>query len=129
MNDLSAEILVVDDDDDIRTAVIDSLQEHGYQVAGARNGSEALEVLRSGVPAPRLILLDMMMPIMNGQQFLAEQVLDKVLATIPVVLTTADAQAVIDAERLTSHCALEKPFQLVALLRIAARFCGPGRAR
>lgn len=71
-------VLVVDDDPDIRDTLVEALEEEGYSVAAAANGSEALETLRR--IAPRLILLDLFMPIMGGQQFRARQLEDGALA-------------------------------------------------
>ncbi len=124
----TATILVVDDDDDVRRSVAETLEDEGYRVVTARNGQEALDLLRNCVPTPRLILLDMMMPVMDGRRFRAEQLKDLALAPIPVVLVTADARAAQEARELTTHSALEKPFQLSDLLKIAERFCGPPAA-
>ena len=121
----TAAILVVDDDDDIRRSVVETLEDEGYRVVTARNGQEALDLLRNSLPAPSLILLDLMMPVMDGRQFRAEQLKDPALAPIPVVLVTAHAFATQEARELTPHGHLEKPFELRDLLKIAERFCGP----
>src|SRR5947207_15447872 len=82
-------ILIVEDDFDIREALTQILEDEGFQVRCASNGREALEVATSG-PAPRLILLDLMMPVMNGWQFRAEQLKDPRLAEVPVLVISAD---------------------------------------
>jgi len=81
-------ILVVDDDPDIRTALSELLESEGYEVMGAANGAAALAQLRAGA-RPCAILLDLMMPFMNGWEFRAEQLRDPALREIPVVLLTA----------------------------------------
>ena len=75
-------ILVVDDDPDIRTSLAEILGDEGYRVAGARNGREALDYLRRRT-RPSLILLDMMMPDMDGWLFRREQQKLPELASIP----------------------------------------------
>lgn len=78
-------VLVVDDDPLIQTSLIIALESQGFTVQIARDGREALNVLRSG-PPPRLIVLDLMMPGMDGFQFLQERQADPALADIPVVV-------------------------------------------
>jgi CheY-like chemotaxis protein len=82
-------VLIVEDDDDIRISLAESLALYGYEVALARDGQEALDRLRSGLPQPRLILLDLMMPGVDGWQFRAEQEKDPRLSEIPVVVLSA----------------------------------------
>lgn len=84
----SKTVLVVDDDDDLREMVSQMLELEGFTVCAARNGREALDFLRSN-PAPSVIVLDLMMPVMSGQEFREEQLRDQALASIPVVLLTA----------------------------------------
>src|SRR5580765_7790969 len=86
---LGVSILLVEDDFDMRDALIPILEYAGHHVVGAANGREALEQLRAG-PKPSLILLDLMMPVMNGTEFRAEQLRDPALASIPVVVVSAD---------------------------------------
>src|SRR5262245_11415139 len=82
-------VLVVEDDNDIRDALTLILRDQGYQVDSASNGQEALDQLRRGSPA-NLIVLDLMMPVMDGWQFRHEQQRDPTLAGIPVVIVSAD---------------------------------------
>jgi CheY-like chemotaxis protein len=84
---LGRAIMVVDDDHDLRTTITDELEERGYVVYGAANGMEAINILRQ-VPPPRLILLDLMMPIMNGWDFLQSMKDDAALSQIPVTVLT-----------------------------------------
>ncbi len=86
-------ILVVDDDEDIRFSLCDVLEDLDFRSTPARNGQEALELLRDpSRPPPSLILLDLMMPVMNGWQFLEARAQDLQLAAIPVVVMTAAVQ-------------------------------------
>jgi CheY-like chemotaxis protein len=82
-------ILVVDDEDDVRSVVEEILRSEGYPTVGARNGAEALELLRTSFGLPRLILLDLMMPEMDGWDFLSHIDDDARLHRIPVALMSA----------------------------------------
>src|SRR5262245_14688785 len=115
----SIAVLIVEDDDDLRESLTLLLQEHGFRAAGARNGSEALHLLRGGL-RPRLILLDLNMPYKNGWQFRVEQILDPRIETIPIIAYSGDAQAHADSVRLGAVACLRKPIQpdqLIALVR------------
>jgi CheY-like chemotaxis protein len=81
-------ILIVDDDADIRAVLSEFLELEGYTTAGASNGLDALTYLHEH-PRPSVILLDLMMPIMNGFQFRDAQQRDPEVASIPVVVMTA----------------------------------------
>jgi CheY-like chemotaxis protein len=85
----SAAILIVDDDNDVRSALSEMLEEEGFAVEGAPNGREALARLRSGIARPAVILLDLMMPGMDGWDFRTEQMRDPALAAVPVVIVSA----------------------------------------
>ena len=84
-------ILIVDDDDDVRNTLGELLADEGYTVLTAVHGLDALAKLRQdGQPKPSVILLDLMMPVMTGAEFYAEQQRDPCLAPIPVVIISAD---------------------------------------
>lgn len=85
-------ILVVEDDRDIRDALVDLLSEEGYLVSTAENGQEALDFLHETVDLPSLILLDLMMPVKDGREFRLEQKSDLRLHKIPVILMSADGR-------------------------------------
>ena len=108
-------ILIVEDDFDIREALTQILEEEGYPVRGAANGKEALEVTASG-PTPSLILLDLMMPVMNGWQFRAEQLQNPRLASVPVLVISADPHVQPKAATLGVAGLLKKPVSLEDLL-------------
>jgi CheY-like chemotaxis protein len=82
-------VLVVDDDVDIREILAEVLGEVGFEVITAANGREALTVARDTSLRPSVILLDLMMPIMDGYGFLEERSVDPVLASIPIAIVTA----------------------------------------
>ena len=121
------EILIVEDDDDIRESVLEILTDAGYPATGARHGEDALERLRGAPTLPGLILLDLMMPVMDGHEFRARQVLDPTLREVPVVLLTADVRLADSAAALQVAAALRKPVSLVDLLAVVERFCSPHR--
>ena len=115
-------ILVVDDDQDIRDTLTELLQEEGYAVVRASHGGEALCALRE-LPSPSLILLDLMMPVMDGWQFRTEQRKDPALASIPVVVISATGKD----EKVSALGAvqfLKKPIRLEQLLEAVARHAG-----
>lgn len=108
-------ILLVEDDFDIREALGGILRDEGYRVRGASNGLEALEALRVDRNV-QLIVLDLMMPVMDGWAFRAAQRLDPLLADIPVLVLSADAGARDRIDALDAIAFLRKPVQLDALL-------------
>ncbi|HWL84368.1 MAG TPA: response regulator [Polyangiaceae bacterium] len=111
----SRTILVVDDDVDIRETISMILEDEGYAVACACNGLEALEYLREN-GAPDLILLDLMMPVMDGAEFCARKRQDPRFSDIPVVIVTASGQAKEHASALNARDLLYKPLALDTLL-------------
>ena len=115
-------VLVVEDDPDLLFALSEMLESEGYQVACARHGLEALGRLRGGV-RPSLILLDLMMPIMNGWQFRYEQRQDSDLARIPVVVVSAKSDSRQHAEWLEADAYLSKPIDVNLLLGMVGRYC------
>jgi CheY-like chemotaxis protein len=111
-------VFVVEDDRDIRESVVEVLEDEGYVVSAASDGREGLLLLRRATPKPDLILLDLMMPIMNGFQFREEQRKDPELAAIPVVVITADVNARAKAESLGAAGFVQKPVKIQPLLDI-----------
>ena len=108
-------ILVVDDDEDIRTTIQQILEEEGYQVVAAPNGEEALRLLAIH-PPPRLILLDLMMPVMDGARFKARQAADPRLAAVPVVIISAGGGLAHKAASMKAAGYLAKPIDLRTLM-------------
>jgi CheY-like chemotaxis protein len=117
------QVLVVEDNDDIRDAVAESLGDAGYGVWVAANGVIALRALRESPDLPCLILLDLMMPVMDGAEFLQEMRSDPRLSALPVVLVTADGNAITKAAALGTHGGLRKPVQLNDLLATVSKYC------
>jgi CheY-like chemotaxis protein len=116
-------ILVVEDDDDVRGALVAVLESHGYRVAEACDGRDALAQLREGTGFC-LILLDLFMPVMNGWDFRVEQLKDPRLAQVPVLVITADALAVQQqAQRAGVVGAMTKPIDFDRLMEVIERHC------
>jgi CheY-like chemotaxis protein len=117
-------IAVVDDDDDLRETICEALRDLGYQVAVcARDGLDALASLRELAAMPHVILLDLMMPRMDGWQFRAAQLADEALREIPVVVMSASR--LIDQRPIDASVILEKPLRLGTLVDAAERFSLP----
>src|SRR5579883_1831845 len=115
-------IMIVEDDPDIRESILEVLADSEYHPIAASNGQEALAQLHSGLK-PCLILLDIMMPIMDGWGFRAAQKQDAELAKIPVVVLTAHASAEKTAREMGAAAYLKKPISLDALLAMVQRYC------
>jgi len=94
----------------------------GFNAATATNGREALEYLRRG-DAPQLILLDLMMPVMDGWEFQRERRRDPNLADVPVVVLSALDEA--RAGEAATHEFMKKPLDFERLLQIVKGYCGP----
>ena len=115
-------ILVVDDDREIRETLKDVLEEEGYDVAAAADGVEALAILRrDGARPPSLIVLDLMMPHMNGWQFCEAQRADPALSPIPVLVISA-ASSDTGRASIEGNPRLRKPVELARLLEAVARY-------
>jgi len=82
-------ILIVEDDGDVRAALSELLEAEGFSVEGVPDGREALTRLRTAAVRPAVILLDLMMPGMDGWDFRSEQLRDPKLASVPVVVVSA----------------------------------------
>jgi len=116
-------VCVVDDDADIREILGDVLNLEGYEVVVAGDGQSALKRLRERDRGWRLIILDLMMPGMNGWEFRRKQLQDPVLASIPVVLLTGAVNAANTIDELRVAGVIEKPVDLDALLAKIAAYC------
>ncbi len=116
-------VLIVEDDRDVRESLAEVLEDNEYCSLGASNGQEAIDHLRAASEKPCVILLDMMMPVMDGWQFRSVQREDPDLGNIPVVVLTANANIEEAADRLAVAACLKKPVQLDVLLSTVDRFC------
>jgi CheY-like chemotaxis protein len=119
-------VLLVEDDDDVRNAILEVLEDNGYRVVGAANGKDALDAIRTTSLKPALVLLDLMMPVMDGPTFRAAQRDDPTLESIPVVVLTAHPRGEETAANLYAAGFLRKPISLEKLLATVGRFCGAG---
>ena len=117
-------VLVVDDDDDLRTMVAFVLETAGYELRLATDGLDALEQLQAGLPD--LILLDMRMPRMDGWEF-GRRVRAMHGHRIPVVVMTAAEHAEKRAQEIDADDFVSKPFDVDHLLRVVARHLGGAR--
>ena len=120
-------ILVVDDDADMRDGLAEVLANEGYVVATAANGQVALDLMRRG-PLPDLVLLDLMMPVLDGLGFRAQQKSDPVLAHVPVVVITASGHLLEVSKRRDFDACIAKPVHLDHLLS-TVRLCAPMLAK
>jgi CheY-like chemotaxis protein len=116
-------ILVIDDEADIRFLISELLIDEGYTVAQAADGHEALVYLQAADSLPCVILLDMMMPIMNGWDFLYARQRDPVVQAIPVVVISAFPALAQAAAPLGVQGALTKPINLDRLLATVQHYC------
>jgi CheY-like chemotaxis protein len=116
-------ILIVEDDVDLAQLSAEVLEAAGYRTAIAANGAEALNHLRTDNQAD-LILLDMMMPVMDGWKFREEQRKFPALTSIPVVVVTADGDARGKAASIEAEGHLAKPITIDKLLDEVERVCG-----
>ncbi len=113
-------ILLVEDDVDIRTTLKEVLELEGYDVVPAGNGKEAFDALTQMKEHPCVILLDLMMPIMNGWEFLEAQQSTQNLAAIPVVVVSAAGDK---ARSAKAHGFIKKPIEVDGLLRMIKKYC------
>ena len=112
-------VLIVEDDDDLRDMMAQMLTLEGFDAAAVANGREALEYLHSASP-PNVILLDLMMPVMDGWEFRRQQMADPALAPVPVIVLSAldPARAAVDATAF-----MKKPLDFDRLLELVRAHC------
>ena len=116
-----ATILIVEDDEDLQAALSEALEDEGYRVRAAPNGLEALAKLLRDPDRPNLIVLDLMMPLMNGWQFLDERTRYPSLSKIPVLVLTAST----DARPNQAAAVLRKPVQPLEFFETVRRTLAP----
>jgi CheY-like chemotaxis protein len=120
----SGSILVVEDDPASREALVTLLESEGYDVAAAGDGEEALARLRAERPA--LVLLDLMLPVMDGFEFRTRQMQQPDLAAIPVIVLSGGGDLAGKSGPLHVDTCLRKPLAIDDLLDVVARRIGPG---
>lgn len=113
-------ILIVDDDDDIRELLRFALESDGYRVEDARGGAEALELLRT-VETPDLAIVDLMMPVMNGQELATALRSSPATSRLPLLVMSGDPRACDRALQMQALACLVKPVELEDLLATVAR--------
>jgi CheY-like chemotaxis protein len=113
-------VLVIEDDPAVRESIQDALEIQGYEIATAADGQEAIQRLNALGTQPCVILLDMMMPGMNGWQFLDYQRNDPAYAGIPVVVCSALAET---ARSVKPAAFVPKPVELKILVQAVKAFC------
>jgi CheY-like chemotaxis protein len=121
-------ILVVDDDPDLAEVLDRVLEKSGYSVVWAKNGQEALRCMHDDT-ALDVILLDLMMPVMNGWEFRAEQLKDPRLSQIPVVVFSGHGKLDQNAVSIGAVANLRKPTGLHELLNVLDHIFSPTEAR
>jgi CheY-like chemotaxis protein len=113
-------VLIVEDDADLRDMMAQLLSLEGYQARTVANGRDALEYLKGG-DYPNVILLDLMMPVMDGWEFRRRQSEDPALARVPVVVLSALDQS--RAADLAGAAFLKKPLDFDRLIQLVRRYC------
>ena len=116
-------VLIVEDDADLRNALAEVLEDGNYKPLRAENGAVALQELRTAARAPCVILLDVMMPVMDGRAFRAALQQDPALSGIPVIVLSAHTDASTAAAQIDAEVFLVKPVDLGTLMEVVERFC------
>lgn len=115
----SRTVLVVEDDEGIRDTLRIFLELEGYTAFTAKNGQDGIDVLQT-IPNPCLILLDLMMPVMNGWEFIEVISKDAVRSSIPIVIVTAYAD---QASTINARGIIKKPIDLDVLSKVVKKWC------
>ncbi|HET9793092.1 MAG TPA: response regulator [Thermoanaerobaculia bacterium] len=117
-------ILIVEDDAGLRQALEELLNAAGIPHETAADGCEALEKLMQG-PTPGAVVLDLMMPVMDGFRFLSARKLDRRIAAIPVIVLTAVPEVLVDRADLNVHEIIAKPCDPERLVETVRRYAEP----
>ena len=116
-----ARVLVIEDNDDLRSLLADVLEDAGFEVTAVANGVEALELLQAWQPAA--IVLDLMMPVMDGPTFLRERRRVPALAAVPVLVLTAHPYHYRVLDGLRPTAVLRKPYDVDELIDAVQALC------
>ena len=116
-------ILVVDDEQDIRETLAEALELIGFKATTASNGNTALKLLKASNDKPALILLDLMMPEMDGFEFMKAKGLISEIANIPVIVISANGYMDAKFVGFNIQGYLKKPINLDKLLETAEKYC------
>ena len=116
-------ILVIEDDSALREMLVQTLEDEGFAVVSATDGMEALTYLQTAVELPCVILLDLMMPRMNGWQFREIQQNHAAIGSIPVVVLSARPDLRARQAEIAVDAYLSKPVNFDLLMQIIRRYC------
>ena len=124
MTKLSKKILTVDDDEDIRNTITEMLELEGFETVWAKNGQVALDYMLAIPDAelPDLVLLDYMMPVMNGQAFVEAKEKVKKLKSIPVVMMTAGGNLLNVMDKIETGGYMSKPMDIDTVIKMVKHF-------
>lgn len=110
-------ILIVDDEADIRDSLQEFFEDEGFAVATAANGEQGLAQLRAG-PLPCVIILDLLMPVLDGNEMYEQMQADPALSGVPVIISTSDPR-----RAPSGVLTMKKPVSLMRLLATVRQFC------
>jgi CheY-like chemotaxis protein len=119
---VACDVLIVEDDRAVREAAVDLLEVDGLRVAEAEDGGEALSALAEGL-RPKVIVLDMMMPLVDGEKFLKARRLDRDAAAIPVVIFSALQKIPQNLSKSRVVAILSKPVEPQRFVRTVREYC------
>ncbi len=114
-------ILIVEDDEPIRESLVELLESEGFSTIVASNGQKALDLLFQVQDLPHLILLDLMMPVKNGFEFCLEKSQTDRIAKIPVIVMSADGNAIERKNCICVRTYLKKPVDIDHLIEMAKK--------
>lgn len=117
------DVLLAEDDEDLREAMVDTLNDAGFSVEAVRNGRDALDWLEDSGHNPKIILLDLMMPVMDGWQFLDERKNTPKVASVPVVVLSASMGFTGSNETVAF---MQKPVAVKPLIALLTIYCAAG---
>jgi CheY-like chemotaxis protein len=120
---MSWHVLVIDDDDVLRETLCSVLDARGYRVLSACNGRDAIDRVHARGARPAVVVLDLSMPVMDGEEFLRQQSSDPLLVAVPAVVMTANPSPPTDLAG-DVRAIFQKPIRLAALLQTIQRVCG-----
>jgi len=118
----SRPVLVIEDDDDTRTALVEVLHLEKIRAVGAQDGAAAIDHFHEGL-RPAVIVLDLGLPLVSGEQFLKARRLDPALASIPVVVITGREAKAEDFSGMNVKDVLRKPFDPWRVVEVVRRYC------
>lgn len=119
---MNKDILLIEDSRSIRDSLVWVIEYEGFSVATATNGKEALDLLAQGW-VPSMILLDMLMPVMNGWEFRELQQKNALWKNIPTVILTASVNMDKNIPLYKNEFYIPKPFDVNELLALVKKFC------